>query len=166
MTQTEQLLERYLRKYGLRAVSPRRWSAANVMDSRGPHADHHQGFFNPLTREIVSTEQPYFGQSPRTLEEITQDVHSFAIAHGLTARISVEESWHCPGRTVLIEYRKNKTLDIPQSELRKMSDEELELLADEIKYVQSWRKFNRQTWEESEAEREAYEAAQKTGARQ
>jgi hypothetical protein len=73
---------------------------------RGPHADHNKGFYNPLTKEIIGTEQPYFGYSPATLEEITRDVEAFASAHGLKVRVSVDESWHCPGRTVLIEYRR------------------------------------------------------------
>jgi hypothetical protein len=118
---SEQLRQNYLRRYGLRPMPPNCWPTTEAliwrarrtsdilgssMNCRGPHADHNRGFYNPLTEEIVGTEQPYFGQPPATLEQVTQDVEAFAAAHGLTVRVSTEESWHCPGRTVLIEYRK------------------------------------------------------------
>ncbi len=52
-------------------------------------------------------------------------------------------------------------MNIPQSELRKMSDEELELLAAEIEYVREWRNHNRQSAEEYAAEAAADIAQQK-----
>jgi hypothetical protein len=121
-----QMKKDYCKKYGLRPLPPSCWPTCSDSilrnrrngrlqhadryrdgyDCRGPHADHNSGFFDPQTREIVGVEQPYFGYPPKSLEEITRDAEAFAAAHGLKVRVSADESWHCPGRTVLIEYRR------------------------------------------------------------
>jgi len=119
---TEKLRKDYCKKYGLRPLPPslaptcadsilqtRGWARvqhAEGYNCRGPHADHNSGFRDLQTGERVGVEQPYFGYPPATLEQITADVETFAAAHGLTVRVSADESWHCPGRTVLIEYRR------------------------------------------------------------
>ena len=111
----------YCKKYGLRPLPPScvptcsdavlkpkaSHKRRHQEGCRGPHADHNAGFYDPLTKERVGVEQPYFGEPPATLEQIVQDVEVFAAERGLTVRVSTEESWHYPGRTVLIEYRKN-----------------------------------------------------------
>ena len=120
---SEKLRKDYCHKYGLNPLPPAAWPTCldSILrkgkkrhhhtegnDCRGPHADHNSGFYNRQTKEIVGVEQPYFGHptATKSLAAITKDVEAFAAAHKLKARVSTEESWHCPGRTVLIEYRK------------------------------------------------------------
>jgi hypothetical protein len=70
---------------------------------RGPYADHSNTFKDLETGEIVWTEQPY-----QDIDDIIQEVQEFANKHGLTVRLSMEDSWHYPGSTVLIEYRRKR----------------------------------------------------------
>lgn len=91
----------YCKKFGLRAILGytcvhrilKTLHHGSLDECRGPHADHNRGFRNPQTKEVFVTEQPYFGQEPATLEQITRDVEAFAKAHGLKVRVSTDESW-------------------------------------------------------------------------
>ena len=59
-------------------------------------------------------EQPYFGwprgakesDPPRDVAELTAECEAFAKEWDLTVRLSIEESWHAPGKTTLVEYRR------------------------------------------------------------
>ena len=71
-----------------------------------PDQDHIH-LFRTKDGELVFTSQPYFVGD---VEEIRRDAEAFAAQHGLVVRVSIEESWHYPGSTVLVEYRRPQAL--------------------------------------------------------
>ncbi len=109
----------YAKKYGLRSLPYagcwhrvfNKRPQIHDSDCRGPHADHSNVFKDIATGAIVWTEQPYaLGAHPSCVgfvNRLTAEVQQFASTHGLTVRISAEDSWHFPGATVLVEYRKD-----------------------------------------------------------
>jgi|HubBroStandDraft_6_1064221.scaffolds.fasta_scaffold01344_16 hypothetical protein len=95
-----------------------------------PARDHVRGFIDRKTRKRVLTVHPYFSVrkadgeiwgmcdasegepvvdvdsgEPLTIPEFTAHCEAFAKEHGLTVKISMD-SWYYPGRTLLVEYRK------------------------------------------------------------
>lgn len=50
-------------------------------------------------------EQPYVGDET-DIAELTAECEAFAKEWDLTVRLSIEESWHAPGKTILVEYRR------------------------------------------------------------
>jgi hypothetical protein len=107
----------YLRKYGLREVrkvacgcvlSGARKCIDRDVECHAPDWDHPAMFKCHDTRELVLVYQPYFpkDQTEDYLERFTQRVEAWAANWRFTARVSVEESFHYPGRTVLVELRK------------------------------------------------------------
>jgi hypothetical protein len=88
-----------------------------------PRRDHRSAYKNIKTGAFVMVEQPYFGgmhdhyreqgdlaDAAREYDEdvasLTTDCEAFAKEWGLTVRIDATESWHVPGKTILVEYRK------------------------------------------------------------
>jgi len=78
---------------------------------RVPFNDHPRLF--KRGDELVFFHQPYYCWSEhlhnptcKSVEAIRQESEKFAAEHGLTVRVSLEDSWHVPGKTVLVEYRK------------------------------------------------------------
>lgn len=107
-TAMQQRKQAFQDKYHLKALSGlgcwhkvfgKRTHGTSTGECRGPYADHSNMFKDLETGEIVWTEQPYSTPNVQTVE-------AFAQAHGLRARISKADSWHYPGSTVLIEYRR------------------------------------------------------------
>lgn len=82
-----------------------------------PHHDHQRVFVDKQTGERVYTIQPYIDHDnltrPRTVEIIAADSEEFAKAHGLSVRVSTEDSWYSqppnPHQTVLVEFRRART---------------------------------------------------------
>jgi hypothetical protein len=99
---------------------------------RMPAEDHVRGFKDRTTGELVLTHHPYFSvrkadgevwglcdaregeiviadgiyrDKPLTIPEFTALCEGFAKELGLTVKISMD-SWYWPGRTLLVEYRK------------------------------------------------------------
>jgi hypothetical protein len=66
-----------------------------------PVRDHHSGF-RDKNGAIVAVLQPYISNK---LDEISTVAQSWAASKNLQCRISVEDSWHLPGETVLVEFR-------------------------------------------------------------
>jgi hypothetical protein len=66
-----------------------------------PVRDHHSGF-RDKNGAIVAVFQPYIGNN---LEEISTVAQTWAASKNLECRISVEDSWHLQGKTVLVEFR-------------------------------------------------------------
>jgi hypothetical protein len=66
-----------------------------------PVRDHHSGF-RDKKGAIVAVFQPYISNH---LEEISVVAQNWAVSKNLECRISVEDSWHLPGQTVLVEFR-------------------------------------------------------------
>jgi hypothetical protein len=95
-----------------------------VGDCHSPRSDHASTFKDIKTGEIIMVQQPYFGGSYLHVLETTGDTvaaqkvydddvaaltaecQAFATEWGLSVRLSIEESWHAPGATILVEYRK------------------------------------------------------------
>jgi hypothetical protein len=77
-----------------------------------PRLSHDEGFVDKWTGERIFTIQPYLDRphTPEALAAIASEACEFAAAHGLTARVSAEDSWHYPDWTILIEYRKASTV--------------------------------------------------------
>ena len=101
---------------------------------RMPAQDHVRGFTNRKTGELVLTHHPYFSVRKSdgtiwgmceasegepvigvneaddskllTIPEFTAHCEAFAKELGLTVKVSLEGSWYYPGRTLLVEYRK------------------------------------------------------------
>lgn len=78
-----------------------------------PYKDHRQLFQDRKTKELIYTIQPYIprfelpkASDEEILNQIRQASEQFARQHGLTVEMSMERSWHFPGETVLIVYRK------------------------------------------------------------
>jgi len=66
-----------------------------------PVRDHHSGF-RDKNGASVAVFQPYISNN---LEEISTVAETWAASNNLQCRISVEDSWHSPGNTVLVEFR-------------------------------------------------------------
>ena len=66
-----------------------------------PVRDHHSGF-RDKNGAIVVVFQPYISDN---LEEISAVAQTWAASKKLECRISVEDSWNFPGKTVLVEFR-------------------------------------------------------------
>ena len=66
-----------------------------------PVRDHHSGF-RDKHGAIVVVFQPYISNN---LEEISTVAQTWAASKNLECRISVEDSWHLQGKTVLVEFR-------------------------------------------------------------
>ena len=66
-----------------------------------PVRDHHSGF-RDKNGAIVVVFQPYISNN---LEEISTVAQTWAASKNLECRISVEDSWHLQGKTVLVEFR-------------------------------------------------------------
>ncbi len=77
-----------------------------------PVRDHHSGF-RDKNGAILVVFQPYISNN---LEEISAVAQSWAASKNLECRISVEDSWHLPGETVLVEFR-NPAHPAPPSRL-------------------------------------------------
>ncbi len=76
-------------------------------DCRPPHWDHPSTFRSCSTRELILVGQPYAPcDDADYMARFTASCEAFARDWHLTVRVSVEESWHYPGKTVLVEYRK------------------------------------------------------------
>jgi len=123
----KQLKKDYRHRYGLRELK-RGICACMLSDSRRcmgrkitrgrcrpPRADHSSTFKVIRTRELVLVEQPYAGPyqdsdgNPKSsIPDLVAASEAFAVEWGLTVRVSPEESWHSPGQTVLVEYRRKK----------------------------------------------------------
>lgn len=113
-------LAEYKLKYGLRQMGGfGGYPCANTLlhgHSRRCHAmheaclppkpvrDHHAGF-RTKDGKIVMVFQPYFGPTA-TLDQISTAANAWAAEKNLKCRVSVEDSWHLPGKTVLVEFRK------------------------------------------------------------
>ena len=67
-----------------------------------PHEDDVH-IFRTKSGEVIFTSQPYFVSD---VEDLRRDAEAFAAKHGLVVRVSIEESWHFPCSTVLVEYRR------------------------------------------------------------
>jgi hypothetical protein len=120
-------LTEYKQKYGLRKMGGfGGYPCANTLlygNSRRCHGghdaclppglvrDHHSGF-RTKDGSIVMVFQPYFGPdetpSKNSLKDISAAANAWAAEKNLTCRISAEDSWHFPGKTVLVEFRKKK----------------------------------------------------------
>jgi hypothetical protein len=95
-----------------------------VGDCHSPRSDHASTFKVIRTGEIIMVQQPYFGGPylhvlettgdpdaakkvyDADVAELTAECQAFAKEWGLSVRLSIEESWHAPGHTILVEYRK------------------------------------------------------------
>lgn len=123
-------IEEYKQKYNLKKMGGfGGYPCANTLiygNSRRCHAmhaageclppenvnDHHSGFKDKKTGEIVMVFQPYFGDLPsdiprkKTVDGIAASAREWATEKGLSVRVSVEDSWHYPTKTVLVEFRK------------------------------------------------------------
>jgi len=71
-----------------------------------PVRDHHSGF-RDKNGAIVAVFQPYISNN---LDGISTAAKAWAASKDLECRISVEDSWHLPGETVLIEFRNPKPI--------------------------------------------------------
>jgi hypothetical protein len=92
--------------------------------SCSPPRHDHESLFKDRTGALVLVEQPYFGGASEHILETTGDTvaaqnaydadiaeltaqsQAFAQEWDLAVRLSIEESWHYPGKTILVEYRK------------------------------------------------------------
>jgi hypothetical protein len=105
----------YIHRYGLRELrkvvcacilsGSRRCMGRKVV--RGscypPGHDHLAAFKAVATGEFVLVSQPYAGPD---IAKLTAQSEAFAAEWGFAVRISRAESWHYPGKTILVEYRK------------------------------------------------------------
>jgi hypothetical protein len=98
-------------------VSRKKCRDDDACNKEVPYLDHVRTFVDKKTGERIFTIQPYVNRDGRTyyasgpLAEITKASEEFAKAHGLSVRLSVEDSWWAQDiyfTTVLIEYRKAK----------------------------------------------------------
>ncbi len=80
-----------------------------------PVRDHHSGF-RDKNGAILVVFQPYISNN---LEEISAVAQAWAASKNLQCRISVEDSWHLPGETVLVEFRNPSPLRKPKKESAK-----------------------------------------------
>ena len=107
----------YLRKYGLREtrkvacgciLAGSRKCIDRDVECHAPFWDHPLLFKSQATGELVLVYQPYLPKdnAEEHLGRFTDRVEAWAALWNFNARISVEESCHYPGRTVLVELRK------------------------------------------------------------
>ena len=78
-----------------------------------PDFDHPSTYKEKDTGATVAVFQPYACHTKKEGRErleakIAARAQEYAAKNGLVARVSREESWHFPGETVLIEYRKRE----------------------------------------------------------
>jgi hypothetical protein len=66
-----------------------------------PVCEHHSGFRDE-NGAILVVFQPYISDK---LDDISNVAQTWATSKNLQCRISVEDSWHYPGQTVLVEFR-------------------------------------------------------------
>jgi hypothetical protein len=110
-------LAEYKRRYGLREV--RKIACACILtgsrkcidrdaECHAPYCDHPSLFKSNATGELVLVYQPYvpIDDSTGYLDRFTKRVEAWAAIWAVIARVSAEESWHYPGRTMLVELRK------------------------------------------------------------
>jgi hypothetical protein len=80
-----------------------------------PFADHGRQFVDMATKERILVSQPYVCSDQlhthdcgcgKTVESVKAASEQFAEQHGLAVHVSFEDSWHYPGSTVLVVYRK------------------------------------------------------------
>ena len=72
--------------------------------------DHPSGFKDEWGR-LIQVYQPY-ADHPGASANIEEDAQAFAAFHGLELRISADESWHDPGKTVLVEFSQSIRPDL------------------------------------------------------
>jgi hypothetical protein len=131
--QSKLLEASYRKKYGLR--KSKRWICACIVigskkcmgrrsqdNCETPRQDHRSAYTDS-EGNFVLIEQPYFGglhdhyledgdfenaarEYDQDVASLTTDCEAFAKAWGLTVRLDLTESWHVPGKTILVEYRK------------------------------------------------------------
>lgn len=71
--------------------------------------DHPSLYREIATGAIVEVYQPYFNpEYVPILKVMKASVDLYAEQNGLIGRMSILESWHFPGKTILIEYRKKE----------------------------------------------------------
>jgi len=70
--------------------------------------DHGLGFYDREADEHVFVSQPYVNEKHHTVEEVTREAQAFAEENGLSIRVSADDSWHYPGWTIKIEFRKKE----------------------------------------------------------
>lgn len=80
-----------------------------------PVRDHHSGF-REKDGTIVMVFQPYISNN---LAGISAAAQEWAASKNLECRISVEDSWHLPGETVLIEFRNPIPIKKPEKKRKK-----------------------------------------------
>lgn len=74
-----------------------------------PRLDHPRAYRNSKTGERVWLHQPYIANGSKRaddLKALRTESEAYAALHNLSVRVSDEDSWHAPGRTVLVEFRK------------------------------------------------------------
>ena len=107
----------YLRKYGLREcrkvpcgciLSGSKRCIDRDAECQAPYWDHPSLFKSQATGELVLVYQPYLPKdySKDYVDRFTERVEAWSALWHFTVRVSVEESFHYPGRTVLVELRK------------------------------------------------------------
>lgn len=89
-----------------RVIGSRKCMGRKVVgDCQSPRSDHSATFKVIETGALVMVEQPYVGDAT-DVAALTAACEAFAKEFGLTVRVSAESSWHYPGATCLVEYRK------------------------------------------------------------
>jgi hypothetical protein len=101
---------RNLSLYGLVYDSKNLWRGHSLGPRPPFYFDHPAWFIKDGEYRYVT--QPYLASVGSSLSEVSQKVSDFAEKHGLLVHVSLEESWHFVGRTVLIEFRKNPARDL------------------------------------------------------
>jgi hypothetical protein len=71
--------------------------------TRSLFLDHLRGYRTREGERVVIS-QPYANSD--AYEKVVGEAQQFADKHGLSIRVSRDESWHFPGWTILIEFRK------------------------------------------------------------
>jgi len=122
--EVERRYSQYLKTYNLQAAGY--GGMAKLVQHRAPNLepdmsyssfwDHPASFKHKGTGELVATYQPYVHAD---FEGLGVKPRAYAELYGLAVRISRDESWHYPGSTVLIEYRRVKPeVDVVMERLR------------------------------------------------